>query len=74
MSPHGGPGGGYLYRPLGGAASLFARRMSRILNTTGHVEEDLERYFQILIEAGRLPASTSPRDFVKRVYRKPEDV
>ena len=37
--------------------------------TTGRIEEDLERYFQLLIDAGRVPAGTPPRELVKRVYR-----
>jgi NitT/TauT family transport system substrate-binding protein len=40
---------------------------------TDRIEEDLERYFQLLIEAGRLPASPSPRELVGRVYRKPQE-
>ena len=40
-----------------------------VWTATGRIEEDLERYFQMLIEAGRLPATTSPREFVTRVYR-----
>ena len=39
---------------------------------TDRIEEDLEHYFKLLIEAGRLPASPSPRELVKRVYRNPE--
>jgi ABC-type nitrate/sulfonate/bicarbonate transport system substrate-binding protein len=37
--------------------------------TTGRIQEDLERYFQLLIDAGRMPATTPPRELVKRVYR-----
>lgn len=37
--------------------------------TTGRIEEDLERYFQLLIDAGRVPVGTPPRELVKRVYR-----
>jgi NitT/TauT family transport system substrate-binding protein len=40
-----------------------------VWTATGRIEEDLERYFQLLIEAGRLPASGLPRDYVKQVYR-----
>jgi NitT/TauT family transport system substrate-binding protein len=36
---------------------------------TGRIKEDLERYFNLLIAAGRLSASASPPDLVKRVYR-----
>jgi NitT/TauT family transport system substrate-binding protein len=37
--------------------------------TTGRIEENLERYFQLLIDAGRVPGGTPPRELVKRVYR-----
>lgn len=37
--------------------------------TTGRIEQDLERYFRLLIEAGRIPATASPRELVQRVYR-----
>jgi ABC-type nitrate/sulfonate/bicarbonate transport system substrate-binding protein len=37
--------------------------------TTGRIQEDLERYFQLLIDAGRMPTTTPPRELVKRVSR-----
>jgi ABC-type nitrate/sulfonate/bicarbonate transport system substrate-binding protein len=40
---------------------------------TDQIEEDLARYFQLLIEAGRMPASPGPRELVGRVYRKPQE-
>jgi hypothetical protein len=40
---------------------------------TDRIEEDLERYFKLLIESGRLPATSSPRELVTRVYRKPQE-
>jgi len=40
-----------------------------VWTATGRIEEDLERYFSLLIEAGRLPKSSSPRELVARVYR-----
>jgi ABC-type nitrate/sulfonate/bicarbonate transport system substrate-binding protein len=40
--------------------------------TTGRIEQDLERYFQLLKDAGRIPAAASPRELVKRVYRPAE--
>jgi ABC-type nitrate/sulfonate/bicarbonate transport system substrate-binding protein len=40
-----------------------------VWTATGRIEEDLERYFQMLIEAGRLPASSPPRAYVEQVYR-----
>lgn len=40
-----------------------------VWTTTGRIEEDLERYFTLLIDAGRLPKSSSPRELVARVYR-----
>jgi hypothetical protein len=43
-----------------------------VWTATGRIEEDLERYFQLLIEAGRLPASSSPHELVARVYRRGE--
>lgn len=43
-----------------------------VWTATGRIEEDLERYFQMLIEAGRLPATASPRELVTRVYRSGE--
>lgn len=40
--------------------------------TTGRIQEDLERYFQLLIDAGRIPPTTPPAELVKRVYRGAE--
>ena len=40
-----------------------------VWTTTGRIQDDLERYFQILIDAGRMPATTPPRELVRRVYR-----
>lgn len=52
---------------------LCARLLGEYVWTaTGRIEEDLERYCQLLIEDGRLTASSSPRELVKRVYRAPE--
>ena len=52
---------------------LCARLLGEYVWTaTGRIEEDLERYFKLLIEAGRLPGSASPRELVKRVYRGAE--
>ena len=49
---------------------LCARLLGEYVWTaTGRIEEDLERYFKLLIEAGRLPSPSSPRELVKRVYR-----
>ena len=49
---------------------LAARLLGEYVWTaTGRIEADLERYFQLLIEAGKLPASASPRELVKQVYR-----
>jgi NitT/TauT family transport system substrate-binding protein len=49
---------------------LSARLLGEYVWTaTGRIEADLERYFQLLIEAGKLPASESPRELVTRVYR-----
>jgi len=60
--------GGYMPRDT--PQELCARRLGEYVWTaTGRIEEDLERYFQLLIEAGRLPVSASPRELVKRVYR-----
>ena len=63
------------YMPRDTRRELCARLLGEyVWAATSRIEEDLERYFQLLIEAGRLPASTSPREFVKRVYRKPQEV
>ena len=52
---------------------LSARLLGEYVWTaTGRIEEDLERYFQLLIEAGRLPASAVPIELVRRVYRSGE--
>jgi NitT/TauT family transport system substrate-binding protein len=52
---------------------ICARLLAEYVWTgTGRIEEDLERYFQLLIQAGRIPASASPRDLVARVYRSAE--
>jgi NitT/TauT family transport system substrate-binding protein len=40
-----------------------------VWTATGRIQEDLERYFQLLIEAGRLPTSISPQQLLKKVYR-----
>jgi NitT/TauT family transport system substrate-binding protein len=40
--------------------------------TAGRIEDDLERYFGFLIEAGKLPATASPRELVRQVYRPGE--
>jgi NitT/TauT family transport system substrate-binding protein len=40
-----------------------------VWTTTGRIQEDLGRYFELLIDAGRLPATTPPRELVARVYR-----
>ena len=52
---------------------LSARLLGEYVWTaTGRIEEDLERYFQLLIDADRIPATTPPRELVKRVYRGAE--
>jgi NitT/TauT family transport system substrate-binding protein len=40
-----------------------------VWTNTGRIEQDLERYFEMLIEAGRIESSEGPRDLVARVYR-----
>jgi NitT/TauT family transport system substrate-binding protein len=40
-----------------------------VWTTTGRIQEDLERYFDLLIDAGRMPATNPSRELVKRVYR-----
>jgi len=61
------------YLPRDTPQDLSARLLREYVWTaTGRIEEDLERYFQLLIEAGRLPASASPRELVKQVYRGAE--
>ena len=51
--------------PVPGKGSVASARSA----SARRIEEDLERYFQLLIEAGRLPASPSPGELVKRVYQ-----
>jgi NitT/TauT family transport system substrate-binding protein len=63
--------GGYM--PADTPQELCAQLLKEYVWTaTGRIEEDLERYFQLLIEAGRLPASSSPHELVARVYRRGE--
>ena len=58
------------YMPRDTPQDLCARLLGEYVWTgTGRIEEDLERYFRLLIEAGRLPATTPPRELVRRVYR-----
>jgi NitT/TauT family transport system substrate-binding protein len=40
-----------------------------VWTATGRIEDDLERYFRLLIEGGRLPEALSPAALVARVYR-----
>jgi hypothetical protein len=52
---------------------LSARLLTEYVWTaTGRIREDLERYFQLLIEDGKVAATVSARDFVARVYRSGE--
>jgi ABC-type nitrate/sulfonate/bicarbonate transport system substrate-binding protein len=52
---------------------LSARLLGEyVWTTTGRIQDDLERYFQILIDAGRMPATTPPAELVRRVYRGAE--
>lgn len=52
---------------------MSARLISEyVWAATGRIQEDLERYFGFLIEAGRLPATSSPRELVQKVYRPGE--
>jgi NitT/TauT family transport system substrate-binding protein len=52
---------------------LSARLLTEYVWTaTGRIQEDLERYFQLLIEDGKIAATTSAREFVGRVYRGTE--
>jgi ABC-type nitrate/sulfonate/bicarbonate transport system substrate-binding protein len=61
------------YMPSDTRQDLCARLLGEYVWTaTGRIEEDLQRYFQLLIEAGRLPKSSSPAELVKRVYRGTE--
>jgi ABC-type nitrate/sulfonate/bicarbonate transport system substrate-binding protein len=49
---------------------LSARLLtSYVWSATGRIQEDLERYFQLLIEDGKVPSTTTAAEFVKRVYR-----
>ena len=58
------------YLPKDTRQDIAARLLGEYVWTaTGRIEEDLERYFNLLIEAGRLPKSSSPSELVKRVYR-----
>jgi NitT/TauT family transport system substrate-binding protein len=58
------------YMPADTRQDLCARLLGEYVWTaTGRIQEDLERYFQVLIDAGRLPAATPPRELVQRVYR-----
>jgi sulfonate transport system substrate-binding protein len=58
------------YMPKDTRQDLSARLLGEYVWTgTGRIEADLERYFQLLIEAGKIPASASPQELVKRVYR-----
>jgi len=60
------------YLPPSTRQELSARLLGEyVWETTGRIQEDLERYFQLLIDAGRMPA-TPPRELMKRVYRSGE--
>jgi ABC-type nitrate/sulfonate/bicarbonate transport system substrate-binding protein len=61
------------YLPRDTRQDLCARLLGEyVWAATGRIQEDLERYFQVLIDAGRMPATTPPRELVKRVYRTGE--
>jgi NMT1-like family len=61
------------YFPRSTRQELSARLLGEyVWATTGRIEQDLERYFQLLIDAGRIPGTASPRELVKRVYRGAE--
>jgi ABC-type nitrate/sulfonate/bicarbonate transport system substrate-binding protein len=61
------------YLPRDTDQDVSARLLGEYVWTaTGRIEEDLERYFQLLIEAGRLQSGTSARQLVTRVYRSGE--
>jgi NitT/TauT family transport system substrate-binding protein len=61
------------YMPRDTPRDLCARLLREYVWTaTGRIEDDLERYFQLLIEAGRMPWSASPRELVARVYQGAE--
>jgi ABC-type nitrate/sulfonate/bicarbonate transport system substrate-binding protein len=58
------------YFPPSTRQDLSARLLGEyVWATTGRIEQDLERYFQLLIDAGRIRDSASPAELVKRVYR-----
>lgn len=58
------------YLPKDTRQDVAARLLGEYVWTvTDRIEEDLERYFGLLIEFGRLPKSSMPRELVKRVYR-----
>ena len=58
------------YLPPATRQELSARLLGEyVWATTGRIEQNLERYFQLLIDAGRVPSGTPPRELVKRVYR-----
>jgi NitT/TauT family transport system substrate-binding protein len=58
------------YLPKSTRQDVAARLLGEYVWTaTGRIEEDLERYFNLLIEFGRLPKSSVPRELVKQVYR-----
>jgi NitT/TauT family transport system substrate-binding protein len=58
------------YLPNSTRQDVAARLLGEYVWTvTGRIEEDLERYFNLLIEFGRLPKSSVPRELVKQVYR-----
>jgi sulfonate transport system substrate-binding protein len=49
---------------------LCARLLTEyVWTTTGRIQEDLERYFDLLVRAGRMPGTTPLRELVRRVYR-----
>jgi ABC-type nitrate/sulfonate/bicarbonate transport system substrate-binding protein len=58
------------YFPPSTRQDLYARLLGEyVWATTGRIEQDLERYFQLLIDAGRITGTASPRELVQRVYR-----
>jgi len=40
-----------------------------VWTNTGRIEQDLERYFEMLIAYGRIQTTASPQELVQRVYR-----
>ena len=61
------------FLPSSTRQDLSARLLGEyVWAATGRIEQDLERYFQILSDAGRVPATTPPRELVKLVYRGAE--